>query len=410
MPKFGRALAYSWGNCDLFVGGSGDEVYRLNLELGQFREPYKLDLEGTNKLHINDCHQLLAAGGEQTNCQFFDVRTRKAVSKFNLVADNIVEFTESKKPAEITALKFDIDGLTLAVGTSQGHAILFDIRSKKPIIVKEHQYGEPIVDISYHNTSKQIISTDKKLVKVWDRQSGTVMTNIETPSDINAMHLVRDKRGDSGMLMMAGEQSRIMTYFVPQLGHAPRWCSFLESLTEELEESAAQTVYEDYKFLTKQEVEDLGAAGLIGTPMLKGYMHGYFIEMKLFNKLRAVSKPFEYEEHRKKRIQEKIQEKRSSRIAPRKRSYVDNKDATGGDDEMIIGGGKSMGNRKSSALDDRFTSKLQRDEFIVDKESYDYKLRNPVAAKESKSSNKNKYDEDSEDDDLRDVYKLKNKK
>ena len=36
-------------------------------------------------------------------------------------------------------------------------------------------------------------------------------------------------------------------YFVPELGPAPRWCSFLEGLTEELEESAAPALYDDYR-------------------------------------------------------------------------------------------------------------------------------------------------------------------
>jgi hypothetical protein len=63
--------------------------------------------------------------------------------------------------------------------------------------------------------------------------------------------------------------------------------SLSPGITEELEETAGQNVYEDYKFVTKAEVEELGAVGLIGTPMLKGYMHGFFMEMKLFNKLRS---------------------------------------------------------------------------------------------------------------------------
>ena len=36
-------------------------------------------------------------------------------------------------------------------------------------------------------------------------------------------------------------------YFVPSLGPAPRWCAFLEGLTEELEESAAPALYDDYR-------------------------------------------------------------------------------------------------------------------------------------------------------------------
>ena len=35
---------------------------------------------------------------------------------------------------------------------------------------------------------------------------------------------------------------------MPSLGPAPRWCSFLEGLTEELEESAAPALYDDYRW------------------------------------------------------------------------------------------------------------------------------------------------------------------
>lgn len=46
------------------------------------------------------------------------------------------------------------------------------------------------------------------------------------------------------------------TYYIPQLGPAPRWCSFLENLTEEMEEGAGGTkgVYEDYKFVSRAEL------------------------------------------------------------------------------------------------------------------------------------------------------------
>lgn len=380
VPKFGRDLVYGWETCDLYVAGSGDEVYRLNLESGQFREPFKLGFTGCNKLSSNPVHRLLACGGENRNCEFWDSRYRKCASKLVLNDDGAID---SKKSTEITALKFDTDGLTLAVGTSNGNCFIYDIRSSKPLYVKEHQYGLPILDVTFHNSSKHVISTDKKIAKIWERNSGKVLTNVETPSDINSVHVMSDRRGQSGMLMFGGEQSRVMTYFIPQLGPAPRWCSFLEALTEELEESAQQTVYEDYKFITKQEVDDLGASSLVGTPMLKGYMHGYFIEMKLYHKLRAVSKPFEYEEHRRRRIQEKIDEKRQSRIAPRKR--VSSK---------VLAAAKDA----SGNVDSRFASKLDREEFQVDKESYDFKLRHPVLSKVQSS---NSFDNDSEDDDLK---------
>ena len=42
------------------------------------------------------------------------------------------------------------------------------------------------------------------------------------------------------------------------LGPAPRWCSFLDNITEELEENPEPTVYDDYKFVTIKDLDNLG--------------------------------------------------------------------------------------------------------------------------------------------------------
>lgn len=388
VPKYGRDLAYNWANCDLYVGGSCDELYRLNLERGQFNEPFKLEMTGCNKLHINPVNQLLGCGGEQALCEFWDPRTRKAITKLRVDRDLNVQ---------VTALKFDTDGLTMAVGTSNGNCILYDIRSSTPVYTKEHQYGFPVLDVTFHNSSKHILSTDKKIVKIWDREEpgmGKILTNIEPPADINAIQIVEDRRGPTGLIMLAGEQQRIMTYFVPQLGTAPRWCSFLEGLTEELEESSGQTVYEDYKFVTAGELEELGATGLVGTPVVRAYMHGYFMEMKLYNKLRAVSKPFEYEEHRKKKIRDKIEAKRQNRITIDKRLPKVNKELA----EKLLR--KSDKSKPAELVDNRFSSLFEREEFQVDENTEEFQLRNPVRS--SKHSNR---DNDSDDElQVEDIY------
>lgn len=397
VPKFGRDIVYNWDNCDLCVGASGDEVYRLNLESGQFKEPFKLGYSGCNKVNINPAHQLLACGGDGGVCEFWDPRARTAAAKIFVSDPNVGK-------TDITALKFDIDGLTLGVGTSNGNCLMYDIRSKNPVYTKEHQYGLPLVDITFHNTSRNIISTDKKIVKIWERDEpdrGRIVTNIETPADINDVLCVSDRRGQSGLLMLAGEQSRIMTYFVPQLAPAPRWCSFLEGITEELEETAGQTVYEDFKFLTKKEVEALGATSLIGTPMLKAYMHGFFVEIKLYNKLRAVSNPMEYEEYRKKKIADKIAEKTQSRITAVKRLPKVNADLA----KKFMKSGKTEAENGGVAaaagvnIDDRFKTLFEREEFQQDTEAIEYKLRNPTTSTKQRHANHG----DSEDE-LDDMY------
>jgi ribosome biogenesis protein ENP2 len=69
-------------------------------------------------------------------------------------------------------------------------------------------------------------------------------------------------------------------------------------MTEELEESKSTNVYDDYKFLTTAELDKLNASHLIGTSMLKAYMHGYFIELKSYQKLLSVADPFAFEKYR----------------------------------------------------------------------------------------------------------------
>ena len=59
----------------------------------------------------------------------------------------------------------------------------------------------------------------------------------------------------SGLVFVAAEQPKILSFFLPSLGPAPRWCSFLDNLTEELEEQTTG-VYEDYKFVEMGEESD----------------------------------------------------------------------------------------------------------------------------------------------------------
>jgi len=77
-------MVYEWGSCDLFISASDNEIYRLNLELGQFKEPYALSFCGCNKLSVNPSHPLLACGGESASCDFFDYRSRKRVSHLSV--------------------------------------------------------------------------------------------------------------------------------------------------------------------------------------------------------------------------------------------------------------------------------------------------------------------------------------
>ena len=44
-------------------------------------------------------------------------------------------------------------------------------------------------------------------------------------------------------------------------------------------------VYDDYKFVTKQDLANLGLSHLIGTNLLRAYMHGFFLDIRLYHKV-----------------------------------------------------------------------------------------------------------------------------
>ena len=53
----------------------------------------------------------------------------------------------------------------------------------------------------------------------------------------------------------------------------------------------------------------------MGTPMLRAYMHGFFVDNRLYEKAKILTDPFAYETYRAQRIQKKIDEERKSRIS-----------------------------------------------------------------------------------------------
>lgn len=273
IPRFGRDLAYHYPSCDLLVGGSGSEVYRLNLEQGKFLNSLVTRSPGINVTAINPAHQLWSFGGEDGFVEFWDHRSRQSVGRLDISSAVSGQF-------EISALKFMDDGLNYAVGTSTGQVVLYDIRSPIARIVKDHQYETPIRNIEFHS-SGNVISADEKIIKIWNKDSGALYTSMEPDNKINDVCTFPK----SGLLMTANEGTRMNIFYTPSLGPAPKWCSFLDNLTEELEENPNKNVYDDFKFVSRKELTELGLDNLIGTNLLKAYMHGFFISLRLYEKV-----------------------------------------------------------------------------------------------------------------------------
>jgi ribosome biogenesis protein ENP2 len=256
---------------------------------------------------------------------------------------------------------------------------------------------------------------------------GTIVANVEGTADFSHFITSGDSSDPSGqkhgLILCAGEQSKVQSFYCPVLGAAPQWCSFLDNITEELEERdgmhdnpssggdavQTETVYEDYKFLTRAEIDKLGIQNLVGTPLLRGYMHGFFVHVGLYNRIRAVAKPFEYSEYRSKKIKERMEEKRASRIAPKvsvvkKTKAKVNPDLA--DRLQAKAGDRTKAGKVAKALveDDRFGRLFDNPDFEIDEEADDFKLRNPSGIAAKRVRNDRDMDSDQEDGSDEDDY------
>lgn len=497
LPTFGRAMAYEKSTCDLLVVSSGrrdasaagqkeamGQVYRFNLDEGRFSQPLsytsalkKKSFEddarvlqlGGSCIAVSPTHSLTAIGAEDGTVRFWDNRSPVTSSPndvhltpfLNLDVASATSghgfFDESGNSGfggEVTSVCFDAAGIHMCAGTKGGNVALYDMRSSKPLFIKEHQYGLPIHTVQFHSGSGTVFSSDSKLVKIWNAKGssassssmqvrddwndepfgsnndaegvggalGSIVANVEGTADFT--HFITsgdstDPNGhNSGLLLCTGEQAKVQSFYCPMLGPAPQWCSFLDNITEELEErdgmldkSAAggdeaivqtETIYEDYKFLTRADIDQLGIQNLVGTPLLRGYMHGFFIHVGLYNRIRAVAKPFEYNEYRTQKIKERMDEKRASRIAPKQNEKKIKAKVNPDLAERLQNkaSDKTKAGKVAKALveDDRFGRLFDNPDYEIDQEAEDFKLRNPSGVAATKVRNDRDMDSDQEDD------------
>ncbi|XP_030054726.1 LOW QUALITY PROTEIN: nucleolar protein 10 [Microcaecilia unicolor] len=387
IPKFGRDFSYHYPSCDLYFIGASSEVYRLNLEQGRFLSSLQTDASENNVCDINQVHHLFATGTKEGKVECWDPRTRNRVGMLDCALGSIIADAEIDGLPSVSALKFN-GALHMAVGTSTGQVLLYDLRSNHPLIVKDHQYGLPIKSIQFHDPLELIISADSRIMKMWNKDTGKIFTSIEPEHDLNDVCLYPN----SGMLFTANEAPKMSIYYIPALGPAPRWCSFLDNLTEELEENPESTVYDDYKFVTRTDLENLGLTHLIGSPLLRAYMHGFFIDIRLYHKVKAMVNPFAYEEYRKEKIRQKIEETRAQRVQVKKLPKVNKELALKlfeeEEEQQSTLRKKNQKNMPSILSDDRFKVMFENPDFQVDEESEEFRLLNPLVSKISEKRKK----------------------
>lgn len=398
IPKFGRDLAYHYPSCDLYICASGSEIYRLNLNQGRFLNSLQTDAPGVNKCEFNKVHYLFTCGTEDGRVEAWDPRSRHRVGvldcAIHMATENIqFDRYSSVKQLGVTALAFN-DALTLGVGTQTGQILLYDIRSNKPMLVKDHYDGFPITDLEFHNSSGMVCSMSPKVLKIWDKDTGAPHTSIESTVDFNDLCIIPN----SGMLFLATEDTKMQSYFLPSLGPAPKWCGHLDALIEELEEEEITTQYDDYKFVTEDELLQLGLHDLIGSNVLRAVMHGYYMDTRLYNKAKLIANPFDYDDFLQRKVRQKITQENQREIKKKNLPSI-NSDLYERllDDKSDGVKKKRMETAQSLLQDDRFGDLFANADFQIDKESEAFRLVNPVLSRMDKRKQKQKMQENEEE-------------
>lgn len=449
IPKFGRALGYHFSSATAVVGAAGNEVYRLNLDQGRFLAPFVTEsagVEGVNAVDVNPAHGLLSFGLDGAGIvELWDPRSRRKAGALNVATSTVlasawasirsalpgVVGAEGKKSAAgsglgVTALSSAQDGLNMAVGTSTGHVLLYDLRMSQSYATKDQGFSLPIKSLcwpgdrsskSFYEGTRSgmetrreaegtVLSADAKVVKVWKKENpGENVVTLTPPSsaaDLNDVHQVPG----TGLVLAAVEGTQMAAWYVPTLGPAPKWCNFIDTITDEMDADApgggtagvnGKGVYEDFKFVDKAELERLGMDSLIGTTLLRPYMHGYFVALGLYEKARLVANPTAFADARERAIKAKMEKEAESRI--RGAGAVKGKDLKLGENVKVNKDlaaklekqrsrkakkvAEAQGGDGSAATlleDDRFKELFTNPEFQVDTTTREFAMLNPNAA------------------------------
>ncbi|CUS11013.1 unnamed protein product [Tuber aestivum] len=454
IPRYGRDLAYLKPAAHVVIAAEGREVYRLDLEAGRFLKPFGVGgydggaADGSGDVGSVECvgvadgsHGLLAFGTDVGTTEFWDPRSRNRVGLLGPPASAAASYDVFGQPVRsgVTALEFNPSGLTLAAGNSVGITTLYDIRSPNPLLSKDQGYGFPIktlkflhspsssnsntrgVETAYETTSTpKVLSADKRIIKIWDQASGKPWTSIEPSVDINDVCVVPS----SGMLFTANEGREMHSFLIPALGPSPWWCAHLDTQIEQLADKHINdpdayitdtagtgeevVTYDNYKFLTKAELKQLNLDHLLGGghttttdrgkktasggSLVRPYMHGYFVDQRLYDEARLIADPFEWERERKRMVAEKIEKQRESRIRSsrpaakvkinkrlaERLAALEGKLAKASREKGEEGEEDGEGDREGNVLKDtRFTRLFQNPEFEVDETSLEFRQLNP---------------------------------
>ena len=357
VPKTPRCCLFNEFSCEFLIGASSEEVYRLNLEEGRFMNSVSVCESGVNSMVYNKFLDVAVFGCDNGVVEVCDYRERKCVGQIK-VGDEDVMVVENSG-----------NGYEFLVGGSEGIVRIYDLRYDKFVQEIRHPYMMPIISIQFCEKSNMLVSADKKQVRIYDKNNFEEnFLNFEPKKELNDLKIFPG----SGLLIAGAEDPKCQAFYIPALGHAPKFCEFIENFTEELEDKSRTMVLEEFKFVSYKELVQLKATHLIGGKKIKAHLHGFMMKSKLYDILKSQEEGFDYNKYKEDKIQEAIDKKIKESIYIKEDRIKINKKIYKIEDLK----------KKKKKDDDRFS--LNKKDFEIDSNHPMYRLRNHTNNNRSK--------------------------
>ena len=249
-------MSYDPDSCEVYVVGSSEDIYRIDVETGVFEEPLKTTCAALNACAVCPTLPLLVTAGEGGIIEAWDTRasTRRPASTVDLYST--IDPSQLPNGRSATALSFSGNGLSLAVGCVNGILQVFDIRSSRPYwshatktsaairavqcfhrgrAARARDFGDAADGGAGTEQSLFVAAVDAQTLRVCSAAAaageGGGGVGGSSSSSSPPVAVVESLGGgsfnsvcvypDSGMVFVPRDDRRIGLYFIPTLGLAP---------------------------------------------------------------------------------------------------------------------------------------------------------------------------------------------
>ncbi|GAW79019.1 hypothetical protein, conserved [Plasmodium gonderi] len=391
IPKEGRNLMYNKENCNLYICSSFDDIYILNLQKGCFESSLRSKNEHNNFICKNMQLPIIATGGSNGILEIWDERVKKSIncldihemeeltdcafsesglklavgtekgivklfdirhSKPLFVKDHCndlpikkIEFINTNKRTSGSAEKYSYTSLTHRFDKNESNRNS-DYAGGRNITSNEWVASADSNCIKIYNENEQnllsfhVINFESENSRNRNKNKKTNVFKLLNNDTVNINSFTFYK--NSGLCFIPCDMQNVSLYFIPYIGIAPQWCNFLDNITEELEEKEryynsnekddeyhtnANNLFDDYVFVTNEQVEQLNIGHLRGTSNLISYLHGYYIPTKIYADIKSVVEANNLNQVKKAIVQKRLEKKQQMRIPDKNvlinKDYVD---------------------------------------------------------------------------------------